>query len=602
MRCPQCGRDVDNAMSFCPQCGTAMQTVTKEVSAPPVVEPPATQPVEPIETTPAKVGATDGLLYGEAGVDPAPTGFSGVVDGHAADGNGSLQGAADENAVVALPAPPKKGRKAALIAAICVVAVGLLSLAGYLLYPTVCMAVLGPARYYAMQEMRLLAENGQPANEMPAVAPLTADGDYELRMEFPDLGDPAANEALAELLGDLRIRVHSATDPAQGLSAAEWEVLLGEDSLLSCLIEQQENRQGISFPGLADGQIVSQTFDIQEFIANGSLGGMTGEQWQALLEEYLEDVLFTPLDGGTVHKGKATLAGISCTTHEFVLDQAVLGQMANALADKLENDERLVQWIKACCDLAMGQGSTFYVGELPLDSVSEEDIREMLRKAAAGLRDAAEEELSSPATFQVYYDGRGRLVARELTLTDETATGTIGYVQYEQDGREVYEVSVLVQPDGDGDPQKITLRWEAAHADDRMRGTVRLVWEEDGSSTDVLRVSYDLTESALAGTAVYTGSVQAALEFPGEDRSLRMFLEDTQAGDNTLHTTAQVEMQVYDQSFLFEIDGIQTYTPGADVSGIEVAEETTMDEDDLYALGQGIAQNLMSILYGSMGI
>lgn len=587
MRCPQCGNEVETGLSFCPQCGTAVKASEEGVAA----SAQAPQPV------PGEAGAMQPTVT--AGREPGSV--DGAMEREQEDGNPAAESPlrVDGNAAVELPPRRKKGRKAALIAAICVVAAGVLSLAGYLLYPTVRMAVYGPARYYAMQETRLLEEDPS-TGEAVATAPITTEGEYRVKMELPDTGDPATDEALAELFENLRVRVSGRADPAQLVSSTEMELLVGDDSLLTCRLDQRDGRQGISFPGLSDGQIVSRIpVDLQALLTDGSFGGLTEAEQRAMLIEYLEDVLFTPLDGGTVQTGKATRGGISCTTHTFVLDQALCRQMADALAEKLETDERLVKLMLAWNDLAMGQsGAGLYADGLSADSLSEEEIRQVLREVAARLRDGSDTESSTPATFVVYYDGRGRLVARELTFADDSATGTLGYAQYRQDGKEIYEFSLSVQPES-GDPVQMTVHWESAGEDGRLAGNLRVVWEEGSTRTEVLRLSCDLTEAVVAGSTTYTGTVEAALDLPVPDQevSLRLSLEDTLEGENTLRQRLRVEMQLDGQPFSVEMDGTQTCTPGADLSEVSVAEETTMDESDMYALGQAISQNLIPILY-----
>ncbi len=577
MVCPKCGAAVEEQLSFCPQCGTAMR-----------------QEREPVLVT---AGASAGTMNAEPEGSVEPTAVP--EPAVSAEGVAVQSEVGEPEAVVDLPSRNKKPWKALLIAGLCLLAAGALVLTGYLVYPRVMMAVYGPSKYYAMQESKNLETMRQSLSAVEqAIKPQTTTGEYQLEMDVSDLdlGSDAANDMYSQILSDIRVGIESRSDPEKEVSAAEMEILIGDKPLMTLLMEQRDGRMGISFPDIVDGQIVSESSGLMTLFEDGKIAGLTQEQLQDMLSEYMEDVVFTPLDAGTVNKGKATYAGISCTTHEFVLDKNLLQAMADALATKLETDDRLVSLLTEILSEAATTDT-----ELSLETMDEEYVREAMQEAAIKLRAAAEEiEAESPSAFKVYYDNRGRLVARELTVPDEDELLSVVLASYPQGEKVVYELSMKnTMPDEDN-TQSLRLFWETADADGRLVGTMKCTWDDGETVTDVVRVTYELRETTVSGLAANEGDLQIALTIPGQDVAISVSVKMEKTGDDTLRSEYSMDMGFNGQSISAQITGTQTVKEGADVSDVSVAEETTLDEEDMTALEQALVQNLMSILYSDM--
>lgn len=203
------------------------------------------------------------------------------------------------------------------------------------------------------------------------------------------------------------------------------------------------------------------------------LAELTGQNWLESLETYREmqesrrQMLNALPDAGELEKlqqkylrlllnsiseverARKTLkaGGVSqkCTELEVTVDGKTLAEMLEAMLEEMREDEYLKELIVHTMDNLIAAGGITYLDEYSDYGWSGEDYYNDLMEELAGAQDSLEElkDLGDVLVMKVYVDGRGRIAGRVLELLEDgEVLGEISVLSPKKGSRNGYEISV----------------------------------------------------------------------------------------------------------------------------------------------------------------
>lgn len=618
MLCPKCGAQNGDDSRFCLNCGqnltipqSALPQETPAASAPQVPSP-VEAPAAPQAVPAAPATQCDPMSYAPAQADAAPAPQPAFVQ---------PENTANVPAEYIPPADApgkkkkKKGVKWIVTGAVAAVVL-LLAGAGWLFYPKIMQAVLGPEKYYFMAEKKALTAGAKSlAEQFEDImnTPLSASGDVKFVVEGLDaLPEEMQSEELDAVVAQLdkaSIHVEINRDAKQGLSSSKVAASYDGQTLAEVLVQQTKDRIGLSLPGLSDGQYVANVSGewlIKLLSADKTewqqLTGLTDKQRDKLLNSLIENVLVKSFPKENVVKGSDTYDDIKCSTTTFVIDETVIGNLIENLAKELDRTE-----IRTICEYAVQYAydrMKEIVGEEQAARIpfpSDEEINEAIDNLIDELESVDAEGLLPEDTeleYTVFYNSRGRVVAREFQQDDGYYKNAVVLATYAKGSQHVQEFKYSTK--GEKLSNTITIRNDYTNKGGKIDGKMTAGATYTEGKTTYCTVTYTGEQDVkVGGVPMFIGEVKLTVDGgtigASELGEISLIYTTAKNGGSAVDTSLLASITIEEKTIKAGLKGTLTYSDKANVGDVSVAEKSTLTEEDLPEIGEKLMQRVQEI-------
>lgn len=607
MICSNCGKEVESGMRFCSECGHQMPAESAmgglqykppvETDESPTTSPPMTfntlsidnaLPGQPV-STPIESQPTTGSLMND---------FVGDEDlGNMAESS-PLQKeqsfVTGESVFEPLSTPisydhePRSQNNKAVIVAISIAAVfcvvGIFVLA---FYQQISMAISSPPEYYVNQEyvvLKTIFESYRSNVRMP-----TQDVSVDSKTTIDISGFPSEAQAVVDAIESMSINMKTDYLVKGKYAKAVMSVLMQGNELFATDIDMDESHMGVSFPGLADGMLVSPiglgSSNLKPTERFEKIAGISNSEFSLLAQTFFKDSFIDVFPSSAITKGNGVMLDQRCKTVTFDFNKESLTAMANGLANYMEkNRDALIpvisNLIKYQEQATMGNMQQFVGGTVSYSS-DIFTVTEEFNKTLSQLKSAVFPETST--LYTVYYNKKGRIISR-VVAPDDSGFNTLALNTYTQDDAQVYEIVSTTGAKKD----RFTMKNKSVK--DGYSGTVDLSVKQD--STDVVITgSYDFKHVTNGASPAIAG--QAKLEVEVDGTKLGMDLNIQNTAKDTYKTTVSMVLDDSEMPIKLDVNVDVTTSDKVTAQKVEIPTSSTMSQEGIEQVINAVFEKLM---------
>lgn len=519
--CPNCGERIPANSAFCPNCGVSFWSA-------PAQTPQQPTPQQPFGQQPTGQWQTGQQPYGQ------PYGQQQTGQWQTAQQPMGQQMKVQKPAAGSGKKPLIIGIAAAAVAVIALVAVALKVIPG--LSSTPAQQFISYQEELFMNELLSGLEGGV---DRYGSGSFSTDLTITASVDDPDINNYLANSS-----------INLGVDLGKDSMIASGELVLMGSSILSGTATYDNGQFGFLLPQVDDTYYV---MDLEKVIKNltgedidldsAQRPEISGKQWRALAEAYLDIVCATVTDKNvTMEKGKSvSLPGLggsfTGTVYTFTPTAEDIENMFLRLADRLENDKDLRELImqmvgaETMMELMDGYGSYGYSVEDELDEALLELAGDLRREAARIGRDVED----SGFTWSLAVEGKN---VRQIRISVQNGNA----FAYEAEGTESGGRTELIYAVSYGDRQNLVER-SYTKKGDTYEGRVLITIPYEDSIT----VNYEMDRSKTSVFGIPYGEYRISV--PSEDVSISLKVADGANGGVDHTFTVSADSYYFDYMF-----------------------------------------------------
>lgn len=502
----------------------------------------------------------------------------------------------------AAPAPAPKKNHTRLAVLLTVVAVVLCALGGvgYWLYPKIKMALIGPTAFYLQAERSALLSSFREAGKVPKMAEYSMSGQLDCQVI-----DGEISEEARKAIDKAAIKFSQSYNRDSQMQSLLFGILYDDKDVVSVLTEQKGGKMAISLPGLAEGKYLLEGSSGAQLSVEDITGMSDKELFQYLWSYY--ETMFDAIPSSNIQTQSGKLKHLNCTATTMHIDQQTAEQICQNLAQKLKSDEKLVPLLTHVVEYVKSISTEDSLITWP----SESDIQETVNDLIAQLEQAEVSE-DLDLDFIVYYNGRGKILGRELRSNSEDPeeAGSLLLASYTAGGKKIQEWEFTRQEEA------FAIRHSAAKINGAYTGDLTVDIEKDGEKLQPVKVSYSLCPQTVGGVKLLTGQLKIQVRYEGTGFDIDW---NTVKNNDKLDTDAKLTVFYKDMvSVGLQFTGAIEVSNKADLN-IQLPEQSTLDmteeeiinalfekidstglAEDLYPGSDLTAQDLLGILMGQL--
>lgn len=610
MNCSKCGMPLEDGVKFCGSCGDVakgeqtikLNTLNYQKSVEPQ-EPPNNEHLNSIVEQPENEKDSSTALFAEVEKENSSEIYAGnesLVIGE------SVFEPLDEQSFSNISSNniPVRGNNKKLITALaCLIAILVIGCLCFVFYPQIVMGIMSPQEYYLMQETKAMNEMKATFNYdelFKDTPPVAVDGDMSITIDAaPEIIPPE----IAALFSKINLKFNMNDDVSKGLNKSTLELVMDNSVVVNSLIEMQNNKLAMSFPGLIDGKYVTTVNDGFNKLMRGdeneyiAMTGMNTEQLKNVFELLYKDVVIKAFPKENVTEGSGSFDGKNCKTAAFLVDETSCKAMLAALSEHLKVNKKILLPIlqKAVTYFEVNMDETileiFTVQGMPPITPSEIEA-EYDKLVSDLLKSSGTISMSNAVTYKVYYDSRGQLVAREITESDDSAKLTFSTV------KESGELISAFNIDFEGQNVNITNRHKIDQ--NAFAGSLAVNMNTPGVGSGQLasmNYNFDLSKK-FAGVTLPIGEYTVNLNDDAFNSGFSfnmLFKNEAVAADSTKLTTS-FNMGVDGQEIKLGFVMNSKYNSLPNFDGIDIPSETTIDEEEMASALEIITERAVKAL------
>jgi len=571
MLCPNCNNENHGDGRFCSTCGTYLQQETKPINL-----------NSPLDN---QTFSEESTVESESVYVPLDMSQSAVL----------------ESSSQQIKFHSKKNT-GLIVLIICIAAVIAIGLATFLFLPKIKMLVMSPQEYYFQSETAFLEEQSE---ELFGVFSDSKKVAFNQKSEFSFKEvNLSGNEDIAEykeILEKLSLSSDLNYDPDKKMQKSLFSLNYDGETLLSVLSKQVDDKMGISFPEFSDKQMVS----VSKWIdATGSeddflqLTGLSEKEAKELFKEVLKKVLVDTMPKSNVTKSTEDFDGQKCDVVTFKVDEVVLKNIYIALADELDNNEKLVSVISHIYAESQKQGATNALNALNSEPIEDSDkfVKDSIKEFTEKLRtDAQDITTDSCFDYSATYDKKGKIVKRVVKSGDSVAALS----NYKADGKNVLELKIMDGAEG------VIIKNTSTNTKSNLSGTITLDLIGLPETTQAInfKINYDFSkDNKIKGVAVPVGTISITADIDELDSSINLMLTMKKASDTTLETNLTLSATIQGENLKVVMDGKTTISNTPDLSNMDIPKESTLKDEDMQKIGEDLIAKMSEKILSGMDL
>lgn len=571
MLCPNCNNENHGSGRFCSTCGTYLEQATKPIN----LNSPLDNQTFSNETT----------IENESVYVPLDMSQSAVLESSAQQ----IKFRSNKNTGL-------------IILAICIALVIAIGLSTFLFLPKIKMMIMSPQEYYFQSEVAFFDEQSEKLQgEFSGKEKVAYNQKSEFSFKDVDLSGLGDTAEYKEILEKISISADTNYDPDKKMKKETMSINYEGETLLSVLTKQVNDKIGVSFPEFSDKQMVSVSKWIDAKSSEESFTEMTGltqKEAKELFQEVIKKVLIDTIPDDNIIKSTEEFNGEKCDVVTFKIDEVVLKKIYIALADELENNEKLVSVITNVYATTQQEGATSALNALNSENVEDSDeiIKGIIEALAENLR-IDEQMITTTDSFDysATYNKKGKIIRRGLKNSE--GEGILS--NYKANGKDILELEITA------DGKTVVVKNESTNTKNNITGVITLDFvgvELDAQAID-FKINYDFQKDGnIKGVSVPVGTISMTAKVAEIDSDINMLLVMKKASDTTLETNLTLSVAVEGENLKLALAGLTTISNTPDLSDMDIPAETTLTDEEMQIVGEAIVAKISDKLLSGIDL
>ncbi len=581
MNCNRCGAQNDENNTFCSECGMILRTDQQR----PVSQANFNYDMdEDVDSNPFIMNPMAGnLVANESVYQPLD-----MQEYQASESNPA-------NMIIY----KSSKKKVFLILSIIIAILLILGAGAFFFFPKIASVAMSPQKYYALAEKTEIEETYQSIKDIMQKY-YTSSG--TITSDFAIVSNASSAEAslltnYLSLLENMKITGTSVVDNGKKRSKNSFDITYNNKSVASILMQEDGNKVSVAFPNLAEGEYISGSFRWYADLLLGNektlqeMTGMSKRDFNKLVTDIMQTVLFDSIQEENVLKAKAMYEGTECRTVTFVIDHEVQKRIMLALANELETNVELNNLIKSSVKFIRAKlvdMDPTLAEEFP----TEEEVVLEIKDTIADLENGADAIApGEKGKYTIYYGKFNNILAREYSNTENGVAVSLG--KYKKDNQNIMRLAL-----NDGTDQVvITNTYEQKG---KMVEGKFIVTSNQVNENQIINATYQFEKDGMVGgVPTLVGEMKMEVKIPfyaGESQTMKLLMSNKRVKGNQVQSEIMIESTNAGEAVAIGLKGNSTISSKVNTDDIKIGTESTLHAQDLQNIEEKIGNNILNAM------